>query len=175
MRAEAHVVYDRSYFVAMYDDWLRHRAVWRKYATPAALLMVAVGAAMSFRFQEQWLVGLVFAAIGVVELVSSLTHRRRWIDARLSGVRGDKTVDLSFDGDILASSSPNGTAELRIGGFRGFASGTNGFFLIPETGVSLYVPRSAISPAAAYDELIKSLPDLVDKPPEPNAEPSRDG
>ena len=173
MNAEAHVVYDRPYFVAMYDDWLRHRAVWRRYATPAALIMVVAGFTMSLQFPRQWPAGAVIGAIGVFELVLSLTHRKRWINERISDVRDDKSVDLTFNGDSLISSSSNGSGSMRIGGFRGFAQGANGFFLIPDTGISLYVPRAAISPADAYEVLVKLLPEMVDKSPalEPDAEP----
>lgn len=107
MQAEAHVIYDRAYFVAMYDDWLQHRAVWRRYATPAAVLMIMAGAAISMQFHGQWPVGLVIAVIGTYELVSAVTHRRRWINQRMSDVRDDKTVDLTFDGDSLISRSSN--------------------------------------------------------------------
>lgn len=165
MQATAHVVYDRRYFVAMYDDWLQHRAVWRRYATAAATIMIIAGVAISLQFQRQWFVGLLIIAIGVCELVSALTHRTRWINERLSSVRDDKTVDLTFTGDSLISSSSNASGTMRIGGFRGFAPGTNGFFLIPDTGISLYVPRAAISPVDEYDNLVESLKDLVDKPP----------
>lgn len=165
MQAEAHLVYDRPYFVAMYDDWLRHRAVWRRYATPAAMVMIVAGAAMSIQFRPQWLVGFVIAAIGLYELASSLTHRGRWINERISTVRDDKTVDLTFDDDSLISNSPNGSGTMRLAGFRGFATGTNGFFLIPDTGVSIYVPRTAISPADMYDDLVEQISDLVNRPP----------
>jgi len=40
----------------------------------------------------------------------------------------------------------------------GFTRGSNGFFLIPDTGISLYIPRTAIGPAAAYDTLMLVLP-----------------
>ena len=159
----------------MYDDWFRHRAVWRRFVTPAAIVMALGGAAMSLQFQRQWLVGFVISALGVYELVSSLTHRRRWIDERMSDVRDEKAVSLSFNGETLASTSPNGSGTMRIGGFRGFAQGASGFFLIPDTGISLYVPRAAISPADAYDELVQTLPDLVDKPPDWDADTAPDG
>jgi len=83
----------------MYDDWLRHRAVWRRYATPASLMMVIRGASISLQFQQEWLVGFVIGSVGVFEIIASLTHRRQWINERISDVRDDKTVDLTFDVD----------------------------------------------------------------------------
>jgi hypothetical protein len=44
-----------------------------------------------------------------------------------------------------------------ISRFVGFAAGTNGFFLIPDTGVSLYVPRIAVEPSSIYEKLVQSL------------------
>jgi hypothetical protein len=50
---------------------------------------------------------------------------------------------------------------MRISGFAGFAMATKGFFLIPDTGISLYVPRAAVERSDAYDLLVNSLRSAV--------------
>lgn len=161
MLATAHVVYDEHYFAALYDDWLQHRSVWRRYAIYFAVAMLAAGIGMVIIHRQHWLVGAVIAAFGAYETVSAITHRRRWLNERLLLARHDKTADLSFDETSVASTSANGTSTMLVSRFMGFAAATNGFFLIPDTGISLYVPRAAVEPADAYEELVSMLSSAV--------------
>ena len=158
MLATAHVIYDRTYFETVYDDWLQHRSVWRRYAVPLSITLILAGVVMALQFPPQWLVGVVFAFFGLYELVAAATHRSRWINERLLLARNDKAVDILFDETFLTSTSTNGTSTMQFAGFMGFTRGSNGFFLIPDTGISLYIPRTAIEPAAAYDTLMLVLP-----------------
>ncbi len=157
MLATAQIVYDRQYFEIQYNDWLKHRSVWRRYAIYASLTQLAAGLIMAVTAPRQWLVGAVFAAFGVYETVSAVTYRRRWISARLLLARADKTVDLTFDETSVTSVSVNGNSRMLISGFVGFVAGTNGFFLIEDTGSSLYVPRRAVEPSSIYETLVQSL------------------
>ena len=157
MLATAHIVYDRQYFEILYDDWLQHRSVWRRYAIYASLTLLAAGLIMAVAAPRQWLVGAVFATFGVYETVSAVTYRRRWISERLLLARADKTVDLTFDETSVASVSVNGKSIMLFSGFVGFAAGTNGFFLIQDTGNSLYVPRLAVEPSSVYETLVQRL------------------
>jgi hypothetical protein len=163
MLATAHILYDRQYFELLYDDWLQHRSVWRRYAIYASFGLLAGGVIMAVMSPRNWLVGAVFAMLGVYETISALTHRRRWIRERLLLARPDKTVDLTFDETSVESASANGKSTMLISRFVGFAAGTNGFFLIPDTGISLYVPRPAVEPADVYDTLVHSLCLAVEK------------
>ncbi|MEI7700721.1 MAG: hypothetical protein WCK86_13060 [Planctomycetia bacterium] len=157
MLATAHIVYDRQYFEMLYDDWLQHRSVWRRYAVYASFALLAAGVMMAVASPRHWLVGAVFAMFGVYETISALTYRRRWIGERLLLARADKTVDLTFDETSVASASANGKSTMLISGFVGFVAGTKGFFLIPDTGIFLYVPRPAVEPASVYDTLVHCL------------------
>ncbi|WP_220498495.1 hypothetical protein, partial [Stieleria mannarensis] len=115
-------------------------------------------------FQNQWLVGALFAAAGIYEFLMAATHKRRWVNARVTTVRGDKSVDLQFDSDSLTSTSANGSATMRLSGFTGFTPASKGFFLIPDTGVSIYVPRATIAPSDSYSSLVELLESRIIPP-----------
>jgi hypothetical protein len=85
------------------------------------------------------------------------THKRRWVNARVSTTGDDKSVDLAFDSDSFTSTSTNGSATMRLAGFVGFTPASQGFFLIPDTGVSIYVPRATIDPSDSYSALVELL------------------
>lgn len=161
MLATAHIVFDRQYFETMYDDWLRHRSVWRRYVIYASLALLVFGIFLAAFFPKQWLVGAIFASLGLYETIDSATDRRRWVNERLSLARSEKTVDLTFDDTTIASASAIGTSSMLISGFAGFTTATKGFFLIPDTGISLYVPRTSVEPSDAYDLLVDSLRSAV--------------
>ena len=161
MIATAHVIFDRSYFELQYDEWLRHRSRFKKYEIWFAVSLFLFGLVMAVAFQHQWLVGAMFASAGIYELVMSATHKRRWVNTRVSTVRDDKSVDLEFDTDSLTSVSVNGTGTIRLSGFTGFTPASHGFFLIPDTGVSLYVPRATIDPSVSYSALMELLSSTV--------------
>ncbi len=166
MIATAHLTFDRNYFELQYDEWLQHRSRLKKYEIWFAIILIAFGLMMVFTFPRQWLVGALFASAGVYEFTMAATHKRRWVNARVSAVRDDKTVDLQFDTDTLTSTSANGTGTMRLSGFTGFICASHGFFLIPDTGVSIYVPRASIEPTDSYFTLIELLSSTVLKAPE---------
>ena len=85
----------------------------------------------------------------------------RIVNARVSTVRGDKVVDLQFDWDFLTSSSKNGSSKMRLAGFVKFTMASKGFFLIPDTGVVIYIPRAIIDPSDAYSPLIELLASAI--------------
>lgn len=157
MIATAHVTFDRSYFELQYDEWLQHRSRFKKYEIWFAFALTSFGVAIALTFQDQGLVGALFASAGVYEVAMAATHKRRWVNARAATIRDDKSVDLEFDADSLISTSANGTGTMRLAGFTEFTLASHGFFLIPESGVSLYVPRATIEPDDSYSALTELL------------------
>jgi hypothetical protein len=160
MIATAHVTFDRSYFELQYDEWLQHRSRFKKYEIWFAIVLTLFGLAMALVFQHQWLVGALFVSAGIYEFAMAATHKRRWVNARTSTVR-DKSVDLEFGTESLTSTSAHGTGIMRFTGFTGFTPASHGFFLIPETGVSLYIPRATIDPDDSYSSLIELLSSTI--------------
>lgn len=157
MIATAHVNFDRDYFELQYDEWLRHRSKYKRYEIWFALALLLFGLALAVTFPDNWLVGGLFVCVGVYEFAMAATHRRRWVGARISSVREGKAVDLAFGTDFLTSTSTNGTATTRLTGFAGFTPASEGFFLIPENGLSIYIPRAAVEPGDSYSTLVELL------------------
>jgi len=161
MIATAHVTFDRSYYELQYDEWLRHRSRFKRYEIWFAVALTLFGARVALMFRDQWLVGAIFGSAGVYEFVMAATDKRRCVNARISTVRDDKSVDFEFDSDSLTTKSANGTATMRLSGFIGFTPASEGFFLIPDTGVSIYIPRATIDPFDSYPSLIELLSSMI--------------
>jgi hypothetical protein len=163
-----HVTFDRSYFELQYDEWLHHRSRYKRYEIWFALALTSFGVTLATAFRDQWLVGALFASAGVYEFVMAATSKRRWVNARVATVRDDKSVDVQFDADSFTSTSANGSATMRLSGFTDFTTASKGFFLIPDTGVSIYIPRATIDPSDSYSSLIELLGSRIVKPKEQN-------
>lgn len=156
MNATAQLVFDRAYYELHYDDWLSHRSRWRKYAVPAACLLLLFGVGLAFTYRQQWLVGGVFAMFGAYELLAALTHRRRWINARVKTIHPNKTSIVELNEHGVTITSVNGSSRLRTTAFEQIIAAKNGVFLVIDTGVSIYIPEITLDPPDAYRPLITS-------------------
>lgn len=154
MIATAHIVFDRDYLETLYDDSLKHRLKWRRYEIWFATVLLLFGITMAVAFTRHWMVGGLFAAAGAYEFAMAATHRRRWINARLATAHDDKTVHIAFHEAEMTTESPLGSSTMRYAGFDDFTAGSHGFFLVPDTGVSVYVPRDTLDDIEAYDRLV---------------------
>ena len=168
MNATAHLTFDRKYYETKYDDWLRHRAKWRKYSLPFSLLLVFVGLVFLYLVREQWVFGAFVTTGGIFELITSLTYRQRWIKRCLRAKCTGKAVEVMFNEEHMTSTSANGTSSIKISALDAVVPGSNGLFLIPDHGQSIYIPQSTIDPPDAYQPLLRLLVNLVDQPQPPD-------
>ena len=105
MNATARLVFDRAYYESNYDAWLRHRAKLRPYAVYLSLALLAFGVIFALTFPANRLVGIAFACASVYELIEALTHKSRWINARVKATRENKTVDMQLSETELTTTS----------------------------------------------------------------------
>ena len=154
MNATAQLVFDRAYYESNYDAWLRHRAKLRPYATYLSLALFALGVIMALAFPAKWLVGAIFACIGIYELVESLTHKSRWVNARVKATRENKTVEMQLSETELTTTSSAAHGTIQISAFSDIIPATDGVFLIPDSGASIYIPAATVEPTDAFHPLV---------------------
>lgn len=156
MNATAQLVFDRAYYESSYDAWLRHRAKLRPYAVYFSLALLASGLIMAFAFSTQWLVGVLFVCAGTYELIEALTHKSRWINAHVKATSANKLVDLKLSETELTTTSSVSHGKIQIGAFSDIIPVPDGVFLIPESGVSIYIPAATVEPTDAFRPLVDS-------------------
>ena len=154
MNATAQLVFDRAYYESNYDAWLRHRAKLRPYAVYFSLALLAFGVIMALAFPAKWLVGVIFACIGVYELIEALTHKTRWVNARVKATRENKTVEMQLSESELTTTSSVARGTIQICAFSDIIPATDGVFLIPDSGVSIYIPAATVEPTDAFRPLV---------------------
>lgn len=154
MNATAHLVFDRAYYESNYDAWLRHRAKLRPYAACLSVALLAFGVFLALAFPANWLVGVIFACAGVYELIEALTHKSRWINARVKMTRENKTVDMQLSETELTTTSSVAHGTIQIEAFFDIIPASDGVFLIPDSGVSIYIPAATVEPGDAFRRLV---------------------
>ena len=118
------------------------------------LALVAFGIIMALAFPAKWFVGVIFACIGVYELVEALTHKSRWVNARVKATRENKTVEMQLSESELTSTSSVAHGTMLIEAFSDIIPATDGVFLIPDSGVSIYIPAATVEPNDAFRLLV---------------------
>lgn len=157
MNARARLTFDRRYYEAKYDDWLKHRAKWRKHAVPFSCLLILFGLGLCYGYRDQWMFGGFVVVTGCFELIISLTYKRRWVHRCLQASCTDKIVEIEFENELMNSTSRNGTSSIKISALDSIAPASNGIFLIQDNQTSIYIPRSSVDPPDAYPRLIQYL------------------
>ena len=167
MEAIARMHFDRNYFECSYADWLANRARWRPYALLFALGAIVVGVAFVYCSPSPG-VGVIAVGAGLYHAYEALTHRSRWIKDRLNGLPPDKVVTISFHTESMNTETPNSSATLRYDAIARVVGTPNGIFILPQTGVSIYVPRACVEPTDAFTPLLEHLDRVI------NHRPNRD-
>ena len=152
MQATARFSLTEAYYRENYDQWLRHIAKWRRWTPYVACLFLAGGGlAAALGLHVAAAVGL---AAGVAEFAEVLTHKSRWLAARQRGSRTDRSVQLTFTNDAIAVQGPFSSGELQWAGIERIKATSKGLFLIPQEGMHLYIPDTALSPPSVKQEIV---------------------
>ncbi len=154
MNATARLLFDRAYYESNYDAWIRHRAKLRPYAVYLSLALLAFGVIFARTVPANLLVGVVFSCLGVYELTEALTHKSRWINARVKATRSNKTVDMQLSETELTMTSSVAHGTIQIGALSDIIPASDGVFLIPDSGVSIYIPAATVEPSDAFRPLV---------------------
>ena len=148
---------DRHYYAAFYTAWIGYRSRWRRFAIPIAVLFLLVALiALIFVSRYRIAVGVLFV-IALFNAIDAVSHRRRWICDRLKIQSREKHVDLVFGDDQMTITTPNSNGTMRYTAFTTVTVAPTGIFLVPDTGVSIFVPRAAFSSDHDYDQVSDTL------------------
>ena len=89
---------------------------------------------------------------GIVFLLDALTYRARWIKKRLHA-GGSKTCQFDFLDDRILMESDSSKGHFLLSGFIEMTHGRDGAFLIPQKGLSLYIPWHSVEPQEALPKV----------------------
>lgn len=169
MQVDAKFEMDRAYFAESYTEWRAGISRYRKHQLSLAAL--AWGAGLGAMVATPYTVlaaGLML--FGVIEGVDYFWSRHRWISARLQTRTGDahQTVVMRFTAEGIDHTGPNARGHIEWSGIRGIKETERGLFLRVGDGVTMYVPKRALEPAAGVSPILRwhqnTSADLGDRP-----------
>ena len=153
MNATALVKFDSAYYEANYDEWLKHRAKLRPYAIYLSLCLLSWGSLLALLFPRTWFIGAILACCGIYELIEAVTHRSRWINARLKATRDDKIVEFQLSEFEISTLSSVATGTIQVSAFNDVIPTKNGVYLVLDS-ASMYIPEATVEPRDAFRPLV---------------------
>lgn len=166
MNARASIQLDQQYYESAYDDWLRHRSVYRRHQRMVGVFIAALGGTLLCLSALKG-VPMVLLAIGAWEVLSAPFHRRKWVSARLQDRRTGGTVDLTFTNDGIEHRGPLAEGKLVWTGLKSCTETPRGIVFHPQEGIQLYVPKAAIHPSEAVTEILQLAQNAEARPATP--------
>lgn len=165
MEARSNIVVDREYFEKCYADWIKYRAKWRPYELPFSIALICVGVAFAYFNISNISLGFGVVAIcgGLYHAYQAVVYRSRWIKDRLDGLPPEKTIKIAFHDTTMDTLTPSSQGTLEYSALSKIVSTPNGLFLLPQTGVSIYVPRATVEPQDAFLPLCDHLDRIVNQ------------
>lgn len=156
MIAEAKYSLSKSYYEEHYTQWLKHISQWRRFIPLIDVIFITIGFVLTLWSVRFAVVGLVAIVIGVAELISIPRHRTRWMSSRLGDKNLDYEISVRFFEDRVEIVGPFSRGEVLWEAFERLVETEKGLFIKQQKGLSIYVPKSAITPANTVQELIRS-------------------
>ena len=155
LSAVARFAMDEPYLRMLFHDWLRSRSRFRRYSVPVDLLLIAIGLLFGVVFPAGkaapvFVVLLVAAALGSAW---EYYDRMRWFRGRRAAPQFGKEMEIRFSDDGVSMSGPLAQGTCDWAYFAGMTRGIKGLFLVPETGLQIYIPYDTIVPPQAVSEI----------------------
>jgi len=134
---------NRQYYATYYSTWMKHRSRWRRLAVPIAALFLLTTVIAAILLPQHRPFAIALLLIAIFNAMDACSYRWRWIRERLKTQSREKHADLVFRDDDVAINTPNSNGTMRYTAFTDVTVAPDGMFLVPDTGVSIFVPRTA--------------------------------
>jgi hypothetical protein len=133
-----------AYFREFYTQWLE-RSKWKKWEPLLSALLMVLGVVYYFlnKTPHLWFVPLFVSLVGAFELLKYYYQKRQWLAARKASKLFNQEMELIFTEDQITHQGPFSEGSFRWKGLDAVRLTSGGLFLIPENGVSIYLPAVA--------------------------------
>ena len=153
--AVARFAMDEPYLRTLFHDWLRSKSRFRRYSVPVDLSMIAMGLLFGVVFPagKAAPIFMILLIVALLGLAWEYLDRMRWFRRRRAAPQFGKEMEIRFSDGGVAMSGPIAQSTCEWAHFAGMTKGTKGLFLVPETGLIIYVPYDTIIPPQAVSEI----------------------
>ena len=154
MLAAAQFELNRPYFEANFRDWLVSRSRFRRWQRHFAVVLALLAVGLALLEGGARLFAFVAGAGAVIESIEFYWYRSRWVSQRLAARPSGGVVKVQFASDGLEVSGPTSQGRMSWEAVRGASEAGEGFFLQLGDGMSMYIPRSSVTPPEAVPQVL---------------------
>ncbi len=154
MIAQARIRRSRQYYEEDFKQWRRY--ISRRHQWEFWLSIAAIVAGLFLFFQWHFQISGIFLMIaGLVQLILYYFQKPLWVSAKLKQQGPDTEYELFFHEDHI---------EIAVSSFKGKVPWRDikrtfrtpvGLFLWIKQGSHIYIPKSAISPPDAFEQIVQ--------------------
>ena len=159
MKIEVAFILSKAYYQEVYEEWLRFRSKGKRWQLQVGLLLFGVAFLLAMmcgpRLADLWLIPFCFVLAGVYEIGSFFYTRRHWLQSRQESRLVNQQVILTFEPQAITHNGPFAQGQLLWTGIREVKETARGLFLIPESGISIYLPKTAFLSPEQFQTLLQ--------------------
>jgi hypothetical protein len=174
MKIAVEVTLSEAYYQVYYGEWLASRSKYRKWQPLVGGLLLSWGGLLYLLSGNNagrfWLFPLLFVVAGLYELGTFYRTKQQWLRGRLDSRLLNQCISLSFEHHCIRHKEPFSTGELSWAGLRQLKETPKGLFLIPENGISIYMPKQAFQSPVQIQEVSNRAKQMPKNLPDNSAE-----
>lgn len=156
MIASARFEMDEEYFRESYGEWLRYGSKVRKWQPWLGMFSVGLGIGLHLFDAKFRSIAFVLVVFGLIQVLENYFYRRNYLNARVDARRKNEKHEISmeFDAEGIFQNGPTSTGKMKWAGVKGVRETPRGISLAIGDGMSIYIPKAAITPSTAIPEII---------------------
>ncbi|TGL31628.1 hypothetical protein EHQ52_17020 [Leptospira koniambonensis] len=149
MEINAKWKFSPDYFEQFWADWILYRSKYRKHVMQFSLGSLFLGISIltiSLLIATKYsFLGLLLLTSGIGSLIWHYFDKNRWFQIMIRESDLDSEILISFTEKGLKTQGKTSNGESTWEGIKDFIIAKNGFFLVLQRGLSIYVPQYALS------------------------------
>jgi hypothetical protein len=158
MNIETRITASKEYYIEFYSEWLKRSKLkkWEPFLA-TALLFFGVGLYYYNTNPNLRVIPIFFIIAGIYELFKSYYSRKKWLSERVKSNILNKEIILTFNEENIKHEGPFFNGTLKWEGIKSWILTDNGLFLIPENGISIYIPKNSFSTSDEINQVINKI------------------
>jgi len=132
---------DDKYYQEFYSEWLSHRSVYRKWQDKLGWISILIALILFVINCDLKFYAIALILFGALLIYDYYTSKSFWMKGRKDSKMNNKAVTMIFEDHQIQSSGPYAEMKGKWEMFDEAIETKKGIFLIPETGISIYLQK----------------------------------
>ena len=136
---------DKEYFTEAFEQSIKYASKWRKAEWVIGTLFIIGGILLLVWSSGNTASPIVLILIGIFEIFSPIIKKFWWVGRQMKSKIANSEVKMTFSDTGFHSSSLYSKGEFSWDGLERTLETPKGFFIWPQKGIHIYLPKSLVS------------------------------